>query len=54
MWIVITLFACLVMAGLTRKFASYSLLNGFMSKEQADDLFSEWRKQEKSESEKNK
>jgi len=47
MWIILSLFGYLVLAGLIRKFASHTLLNGFMSKEQADNVFPEWRKQKK-------
>lgn len=53
MWIIFILFICLVMAGLTRKLSSYSLLNGFMSKERADEVFPDWRKQEKTEQDDN-
>lgn len=47
MWIILSLFGCFVLAGLIRKFASHTLVNGFMSKEQAEDVFPEWRKQKK-------
>lgn len=35
--------ASFLLACLVRKFASYSLLNGFMSKKQADAVFPEWK-----------
>jgi len=50
MWIILSLLACLVLAGLVRKFGSHTLLNGYMSKEQADDVFPGWRKERENES----
>jgi len=52
-WTILALIASFLFACLVRKFGSHTLLNGFMSKEKADDVFPEWRKQEKAEQDKN-
>jgi hypothetical protein len=46
-WTILTLVASFLFACLIRKFGSHTLLNGFMSKEQADDVFPGWNKTKK-------
>ena len=43
-WSIAAIGVSFLLACLVRKFASHTLINGLMSKEQADDVFSEWRK----------
>jgi hypothetical protein len=45
-WAIVAIGASFLLACLVRKFASHTLINGFMSKEQADDVFPERRKQD--------
>jgi hypothetical protein len=42
-WIILSIGASFLLACLVRKYARHTLINGFMSKEQADDVFPEWR-----------
>jgi hypothetical protein len=45
-WSIAAISASFLLSCLVRNFASYTLINGFMSKEQADDVFPDWRKKE--------
>jgi|GEM_PF-6256983 len=43
-WTILAIGGSFLLACLVRKFASYTMLNGFMSKEQADAVFPDWKK----------
>jgi hypothetical protein len=53
-WAILSIGGSFLLACVVRKFASHTLINGFMSKEQADDVFPEWRGKKNQESKKDR